>query len=311
MRGSFSSPIDSESTSLSASFTLRIRSLISASGVVEREDLALHQPQLECLAPKVALGPVEEAEELVVPARDAGEREARTLPHVVVVDLGHRGPEAPLELRLDGEELLALALERMVLGEVELGRENADVAGAHGSSKLLALVGLGRGLGCGSGRRAAVRHLEVGALDLPRLVGFEDVAFLDVVEALEQDAALEALLHLADVVLEALEACDRRLVDDRALADDADLRVPADDAVRDVAAGDHAQARGAEERAHLGLAECLFALLRGEHADERLAAVVRELVDDPVRAQVDALALGERARLRVGAHVEAEHDRVR
>src|SRR5918992_400684 len=143
----------------SASFTLRIRPVISTSGVVEGEDLALHRSQLERLAGEVALGPVEEAEELVVPARDAGEREARALPHVVVVDLGHRGAEAPLELRLDGEELLALALERMVLGEVELGRENADVAGAHGPSKLLALVGLGQGLGLrGSGRRAAVRH---------------------------------------------------------------------------------------------------------------------------------------------------------
>src|ERR671919_2223891 len=236
MRGSFSSPIDSESTSLSASFTLRIRPVSSASGVVEGEDVALHRPQLERLAGEVALGPVEEADELVVATRDAGEGQARALPHVVVVDLGHRRAEAPLELRLDGEELLALALERMVLGEVELGRENADVAGAHGPSKLLALVGLG--LGCGSGRRAAVRHLEVGALDLARLVGLEDVAFLHVVEALEQDAALEALGDLAGVVFEPLELRNRRLVDDRAVADDAHLRAPPDDPARDHAAGD-------------------------------------------------------------------------
>ena len=54
------------------------------------------------------------------------------------------------------------------------------------------------------------------------LESLEDVAFLHVVEALEEDAALEPLLHLADVVLEALEARDRRLVDDGPLADDAD-----------------------------------------------------------------------------------------
>src|SRR5215210_4697584 len=153
--------------------------------------------------------------------------------------------------------------------------------------------------------------LEVCPLDLLRLERLEDVAFLHVVEALEKDSALEALLYLADVVLEALEACDRSLVDDGALADDADARVTADDAVRDVAARDHAQARGAEDRAYLGLAQDLLALDRGEHADERLADVVGELVDDPVGADVDALALGERPCLGVRAHVEADHDRVR
>ena len=45
-------------------------------------------------------------------------------------------------------------------------------------------------LGGGDGGR---RLVEIGALDLAGLVGLEDVAFLDVVEALEQDAALEPL----------------------------------------------------------------------------------------------------------------------
>ena len=48
-----------------------------------------------------------------------------------------------------------------------------------------------------------------------------------------------------------------------------------------------------------------------EHADERLLDVLGELVDDAVRAHVDALALGESARLGVRADVEADHDRVR
>ena len=46
---------------------------------------------------------------------------------------------------------------------------------------------------------------------------------------------------------------------------------------------------------HLGVAERLLDLLRGEHADERLLDVLGELVDDAVRADVDALALGERS----------------
>src|SRR5437773_6641493 len=104
------------------------------------------------------------------------------------------------------------------------------------------------GLG-GRSRRAAVRR-EIRALDLARLVELEHVAFLQVVEAVEQDPALEALRHLADVVLEAPELGDRRLVDDGAVADDPDLGVPPHDAVRDVTARDRPQARDAEELAN-------------------------------------------------------------
>src|SRR5918995_3334619 len=91
---------------------------------------------------------------------------------------------------------------------------------------------LGRG-----GRRLALRcrRVEIRAHDLLRLEDLEHVAFLHVVEALEEDAALEALLHFTDVVLEALELRDRRLVDDGAVADDAHLTAAADGA-----AGDHA-----------------------------------------------------------------------
>src|SRR3990170_1478864 len=142
------------------------------------------------------------------------------------------------------------------------------------------------------------RDVEAGSLDLARLVGLEDVA-------------LEPGLDLADVLLEALETRHRRVVDDGAVAHDPDARVPADDAGRDVAARDDAEARGAEERAHLGLAQRLLDRLRREHADESLLDVLGELVDDPVRAHVHALALGELLRLGVGANVEAGDDRVR
>ena len=71
--------------------------------------------------------------------------------------------------------MLALALQRAGLGEVKLGREDRDEP-RHGG----ALRGVGR-------------LVERRALDLTRLVDLEDVAFAQVVEALEQDAALEAL----------------------------------------------------------------------------------------------------------------------
>ena len=67
------------------------------------------------------------------------------------------------------------------------------------------------------------------------------VALAQVVEALEQDAALEALGDLARVVLEAPELGDRRLVDARPVAEDPDVGVAAHDAARDHAAGDRAE----------------------------------------------------------------------
>src|SRR6186997_234288 len=97
-------------------------------------------------------------------------------------------------------------------------------------------------------RRRRRRRGEVGALDLAHLVGLEDVAFLHVVEAVEQDAALEPLLDLADVVLEALELRDRAVLDDRAVPNDPNLGATADDAARDLAAGDRPETRDLEER---------------------------------------------------------------
>src|SRR5205085_1849012 len=53
------------------------------------------------------------------------------LPEVVVVDLGDRGAEAILELRLRRLDVLALALQRAGVRKVQLDREDADVARAH------------------------------------------------------------------------------------------------------------------------------------------------------------------------------------
>src|SRR5437763_5708127 len=118
-------------------------------------------------------------------------------------------------------------------------------------------------LGRGRGPRV-VR--EVGALDLAGLVDLEDVALAQVVEAVEEDAALEALGHLAHVVLEAPELRDRRLVNDGPVADDPNPRATTHDAARDVAAGDRAEPRDAEELPDLGLAERFLVLDRPQHA---------------------------------------------
>src|SRR5207247_10521725 len=103
----------------------------------------------------------------------------------------------------------------------------------------------------------------------------------------------------------------RRLLDDGAGADDPGLRASAHDAARHVGAGDRPEPRDPEELANLRLAERLLGLDRSEHADEGLLDVLRELVDDAVAADVDALALGERPRLGARAHVEADAAGVR
>ena len=61
--------------------------------------------------------------------------------------------------------------------------------------------------------------------------------------------------------------------------------------------------------AHFGLAEHDFALFRTQHSLERRAHVVHRLVDDLVQLDVDAFALGGRARVVVRPHVEADDDR--
>src|SRR5690606_16970439 len=85
-----------------------------------------------------------------------------------------------------------------------------------------------------------------GRRDLLHLVALDDVAFLDVVVAVEADAALVPGRDLADVVLEAAQRSDAALPDLHRIAHQADLRVADDLALGDVAAGDDADLRDAE-----------------------------------------------------------------
>src|SRR5438046_1932468 len=82
-------------------------------------------------------------------------------------------------------------------------------------------------------RRALPRLQLRGFFD--DLVRLDDVAGLDFVPARDHDAALEAVLDLADVVLEAAEAADLALVDLDRVADDPEVRFAVD-----LAVGDHA-----------------------------------------------------------------------
>ncbi len=126
IRGSLSSGTASESTCRIDSFTRLIRSLIGC------HDLSFHPDELPLLAGEVALGPVEELLQLACALAPRRRRSVSgPLPEVVVVDLGHGGSEALLELSLGRLDVLALALQRARLGEVQLDRQDPDVACAH------------------------------------------------------------------------------------------------------------------------------------------------------------------------------------
>src|SRR5690606_19902204 len=140
-------------------------------------------------------------------------------------------------------------------------------------------------------------------------VALHDVTHLDVVEAGDVQAALEALTHLAHVVLEALEATELAVVDLHAIAHDAYAAAPVHDAFRHVAAGHGADARDAEELPHLGGAQEHFLLLRREHALEGRPHILDRLVNDAVEADVHALARRDGAGVGVRPDVEADDDR--
>src|SRR5205814_1655469 len=173
-----------------------------------------------------------------------------------------------------------------------------------------------------------------GAGDFPELVGLDDVALLEVLEIAEADAAFEALLHLAGVVLEPLERGDRAVPDDDAVAQEPDpgaARDPTDAAVHErqphllVLLVDLAQSlgHGLERALHVRLEDevergDLAPLHHGEDVLEAGAAGERHRVREAGGAAPAGARLGDRARRllvgcdaqlvsRQGDIVETEH----
>src|ERR1700732_5377609 len=91
-------------------------------------------------------------------------------------------------------------------------------------------------------------------LGLFDLVGLDDVALLEVLVAVDPDAALQYRQHLVDVVLEAPEPRDLALVDRLVVTRDLGERPARNLAVRHPRAGDDAQLRHLDGREHLGAA---------------------------------------------------------
>ena len=90
---------------------------------------------------------------------------------------------------------------------------------------------------------------------LLHLEALKDVAFLDVLELCQGDAALKARGNLLGVILEALQAGNGILADDDAVTDQTQLGVAGDFAVGNAAACDGADAGDLVDLADLGLAQ--------------------------------------------------------
>src|SRR5215204_6314203 len=144
--------------------------------------------------------------------------------------------------------------------------------------------------------------------DLLDDVALDLVAVLDVVKVFEPDAALVALAHLGDVVLEAAQGADAALPGDDAVADEAGARVAADDPVDDAAARDDAGLRHPEGLEDERLAQDLLGLDLVEHADHGRADLLLDLVDDRVEPDVHVLLPRELGGPHLRPHVEADDD---
>src|SRR5215471_3906521 len=128
IRGSLSVGTVSDSTCLTASFTRRIRSVMTGTLVLERHDPAVEPDDIPLLAVQPPLRVVEQAVQRAHLACGAGHRQPAPLPQIVMVDLGDRCAEPVLQLRLCRQHVLALALQRPGVGKVELDREDPDVS---------------------------------------------------------------------------------------------------------------------------------------------------------------------------------------
>src|SRR5262249_13059045 len=113
-----------------------------------------------------------------------------------------------------------------------------------------------------AGTPSGVHH----AGDLLDLEGLDDVADLDVLVPVEPDAALESLLDLRDVVLEAPQRAHLALVDHAVVAEQSYRRRTRDHSLRDVAARHDAELRDLEGVADLGAAARDFLQRRLEQA---------------------------------------------
>ena len=109
---------------------------------------------------------------------------------------------------------------------------------------------------------------------------------------------------------EATQGGNGTLPDNRAVAEETNLRPAGDDAGLHHATSDGTLLGNPEDLADFGFAGDHFFELGIKHADHRLLDIFEQLVDDLVRADLDFFLLGQLAGLAVRTDVEAEDRRV-
>src|SRR5882672_9100702 len=132
----------------------------------------------------------------------------------------------------------------------------------------------------------------------------DGIAHLDVVVALEADAALEARLHLAHVVLEAAQRTDLPFVYHDVVTKQPRGRLAGarDAPLGDHAAGNRSDLRHLEHFADLRRADAHFLVRRIEEALHALLDLLGDGVDHRVEADVDLFAVGHVGRIAIGPH---------
>src|SRR5689334_8687787 len=137
------------------------------------------------------------------------------------------------------------------------------------------------------------------------------IAALDVVVVLERHTAFEPFLDLAHFVLEALQRLQRTFVDHHVVAQQAHPGAALDHAFGDHAAGDLADLGDLEDFADFRVTQEALAQRGRKHAGKGGLHVIDDVVDDRVVADIDLVALGEFARLGIGAYIEADDEAAR
>src|SRR5215813_1829389 len=140
--------------------------------------------------------------------------------------------------------------------------------------------------------------------------GLDDIAALDIREALKANAAFIAAAHLMHVFFKATQRGDPSLVDHDVIAQQPALGIAGDGAFGDVAASDDAHAGDIERLAHLGPAHDTFRHLWLEETFQRRPDIGDQVIDDRIQPDIHDFAFCQLARLRGRAHVKADDDGV-
>ena len=137
------------------------------------------------------------------------------------------------------------------------------------------------------------------------------IAFPDIVEVSEAHTTLEALCNFLDVVFEALERFQLALVDGLSIPLYAHDGVALNLAVDDIRAADYEVLADLEKLAYFSRAYLHLLLERLNKTLNRLFQIIGYLIDDAVRADVDAGLLRHFRGVLIGLAVEADYDTVR